>query len=237
MKTIFGFSTGCLFKIDLDINQKIEAIINLGVNAIELGYVSGHTLIDQPLESIDVNLLQNFDYVSVHAPTKNFDYQDTSARQSFFAQLEQLNKKHKIDLVVFHPNSFTDLSVLNELKLPFAIENLDARNQTFTSTKEFAQVLEKFPNWKIVLDTQHCFTHDPTMALSKEFQTQFGDQITEIQVSGFTGHHTTLFNQPEQTIIMDYTPLNYPIISESVVEKLEDLEVESNYIKNYLNIN
>lgn len=234
MQRIIGISTGVLFKLGIPINTALELFVEMGCNGVELGYVDGSRITEQPLEQIDHSLLKNFSWVSVHAPAKNFQYGDNDLTKKFFTSLQTFNKSTPLNAVVFHPDAVGDISILESLSLPIGIENMDKRKQGFQTPEQLMSVFDKYPEWGLVLDVNHCYSLDPSMQLAEDLKTHFLPRIKQVHLSGYTELHDPLYNA-NQEIILDAVPEDVPIIIESTVLDSDDIKKEFEYITNYLN--
>jgi hypothetical protein len=227
---IIGFSSGCLHKTHDGLDPAtFDLFRERGCGAIE---VMIHRLSDvadfTKLKEAD---LHGFDYVSVHAPIYKGE-----ERGEYIKALEEIAKLHKkvgFKAVVLHPDMFDDFDFLKYFDLPFAFENMDNRKETCKDVESMREVFEEF-NIPMVLDLNHCYSNDPTMKLADDLVVAFHDRIEEIHLSGFDTFHDPLF-KTKQGIILDAIPdTSLPIIIESVVDTVEDLNSELNYIKEYL---
>lgn len=233
MERIFGISTGVLYKLGIPMNESIKILSDIGCNGIELGYVDGGRINEQPLEQIDHSLLKNFSWVSIHAPAKGFDYYNQSEVSIFFESLKNFSAQTPIDLVVFHPDAVGDLSILEPLGVPIGIENMDRRKQGFQTVDQLKPVFGQYPNWGMVLDVNHCYSLDTSMQLAEDLKEQFLPKIKQVHLSGYTELHDPIYNA-DQDIILDAVPEDLPIIIESTVLSLDDIRKEFDYITNYL---
>lgn len=218
----------------ISINESIKMFSDMGCNGIELGYVDGERIDEQPIEQIDHSLLKKFSWVTIHAPAKNLPYGDNEETKKLFASLENFHKQTPLNLVVFHPDAIGDLSVLESLTVPVGIENMDRRKQGFQTVEQLKPVFDQYPNWGMVLDVNHCYSLDTSMQLAEDLKAQFPPKIKQVHLSGYTELHDPLYNA-DQDIILDAVPAETPIIIESTVLNLDDIKKEFEYITNYLN--
>ncbi len=227
MKIKLGFSTGTLYK-HLKTKDALLAIRKAGIVGVELGFVKA--LDEDWLSNVVASELEEFEYVSMHAP--KFEYDDNTASYSILQKIAQFHTSiRKLDTVVFHPDPIKNFSVLSKAGIPVAIENMDNRKPSFQNPFELIKILDKFPEFKVVLDVNHIFSNDSSMRLAEEFYRLLGDKIVQIHLSGYAGYHEPLFETEQQQIFKSIQNLKTPIIVESVLPP-EDLDKEKNYILN-----
>lgn len=179
-----GFSTGCLYKTGLRLLQIIDIYSKVGADAIELGFSNEQALENLELTPELATKLSRFQYVSVHAPwiTKNYASYDQIGRK-IFTRLERITGELPISGVVFHPDKFEDLSILEKTKLPVLIENMDIRKTIGINPDYFTDLMRRF-NFGFVLDIQHAYEHDNTMTMAQEMIDAMGSGLKHLHVSG-----------------------------------------------------
>ncbi len=222
-----GFSTDDIQ--DMSLNEKIKFFSEFG-DAMELWFDSQEELknFEPTQESIDI--LNNFNYVSIHAPT-NITYDDNEQTNEILKKLEILCNKLPIKGIVVHPNDVADFSILNSL--PILLENMDAEKNTGTTLTHFEEY--KKYNFNFVLDLQHVYEHDPTMQLAKDFIQLMGDRLQHLQVSGCTkdSNHHPVFSADNKEAITKILELKLPvpIILEGLFTNKEDVAQELRFIQ------
>ena len=113
---------------------------------------------------------------------------------------------------------------------------MDKEKQKYKTAEELMKFFKMKPDWKLVLDLNHCYTNDKTMKLADDMIAGFKNRIAEIHLSGHAELHDPLF-QTKQNFILDYcNKLDVPILIESVVDDVDDIKKVSDYIKNYLTL-
>lgn len=113
--------------------------------------------------------------------------------------------------MVLHPDHVGDWDFLCTWDIPWGIENLDARNTYFGTPDELTPLM--LPrNLPLVLDINHCYTHDSSLSLARSFQEHFARHIVEQHVSGYrdagdTGRHLPVCEtkQVEMCEVLDPT--------------------------------
>lgn len=175
--------------------------------------------------------IQGFEFISVHAPIYKGGKMD-----EYMRAMDAICKFHSevnFNSVVLHPDAFDNFKFLKQFDLPFAIENMDNRKKSCKDVTDLHQVFNKF-DVPMVLDMNHCFSNDSSMKLADDLVEAFCSKIEEIHLSGFDTFHDPLF-KTKQEIIMDAMPdISLPIIIESGLDSVEEINVELEYIKRHL---
>jgi sugar phosphate isomerase/epimerase len=233
---MIGFGTGCLYKlVDAASKQAVDLIRSSGVRAIELcGELEERFSLTRKDSFMNLTKrdLEEFDYVSLHAPSQFCYSQD----ENTFNLLDRIDKIHKtlgLRLVVFTPQSFNDFSVLSRYYFPIAFENMDFRKGNWRNTAELAKLFEN-PRFKWVFDATHAYTCDKTMKTAREMLERYGDRLVEVHCSGYYVHgedeqqhfpasleeqsYERTSDLPHQAIL-SAVPKHVPIIIESVFPK------------------
>lgn len=222
-----GFSTGALFKTH-DTKGALKVMRQLGCPCVELGFLEPGRLRSGWLDRVTQKDVEGFEYVSLHAPAIPYGNDDESS--SVFERILRFhNDVRPLDRVVFHPNLIEDFSILAATGLPIGVENMDWRKESMKRPDEFHALFVEHPDWKLVLDLNHIYTIDPTMALAHEFYRMFGDRMAHVHLSGFTTLHDPLFATQQRQIIRALERTDVPIIDESGMD-VEDLEKERSYV-------
>lgn len=182
----WGFSTGTL-RNSHSYEGAIALYRGLGCRAVEISPSHIFGVKERP---------GGFVYVSTHdAPPSPYARGDSASIERLL-QLEGQVERLALDRVVLHPDRVDDWELIKEYSIPWAIENLDARNEHFKTPEELVPTLEEY-DLPLVLDFNHCYTHDPSLALACRFQEQCGARIVEQHVSGYrdataAGRHVPL---------------------------------------------
>lgn len=227
---IIGFSTGCLYKhYDVLSPKTIDFFRKAGCNAIEL-------MVQDPssssrLKKLQKNDLDGFEYRSIHTPILKKGELDDYIKA--LEVISDIHTKINFDSVVLHPDMFDDFEFLKNFDLPYVVEVMDNRKSSCKNVEDLKNVFEQF-DVPMILDVNHCYSNDPTMKLAYDLVGAFGNRIKGIHLSGFDTFHEPLF-ETKQTKIIDAIPnTDLPIIIESVLESVEDINKELEYIKNHL---
>ena len=201
-----GFSTGCLYKENLDILKIIDLYISIQANAVELSFADERSLDDFIITPEITEKLKRFDHVSVHAPwhtVNHLSYNNVGA--GILYRLKDLIERFPISGIVFHPDKFVDLRILENSGLPVLIENMDKRKDIGIYLEYFAELKRDF-DFGFVLDLQHAYEHDSSMKLAEEMVDVMGDRLKQYHISGYNHinpSHSPVFCSKNRIAITD----------------------------------
>ena len=227
-----GFSHGTIYRItDKYTGSSIDIFKKIGVDAIEICL---HDVSEVERLPGIVKEAKDFSYKSIHFPTQNIVYKNDQQTKEILDKIEKFYFRIGANLALVHPDLVEDWEVFDQYKLNWAIENMDDRKEKYKTAEELAEFFKMKPDWKLVLDLNHCYTNDKTMELADVMIANLKDKIAEIHLSGYSELHDPLF-KTKQNFIMDYCKgIDVPIIIESVFNDVNDVEKEYNYIREYL---
>lgn len=221
---IIGFSTPSFHRRRESLTEStLLRMREIGCNAVEFALRQEiDTLLDLELSALD-----GFEFVSVHAPAMR--YGDDPKTLALLSMLEKVHARLDLKALTLHPDLVEDWSVIRASQLPWAIENMDCQKSFGRTVEELDRVVSD-TGFPVVLDVNHVFTNDPSMALAEDFKRTYSGRISHVHVSGFSTLHDPLFrtNQPE---ILDAVPAGLPIIIESGMESDRDVVRELEHIR------
>jgi len=179
-----GFSTGCLYKTSINIEERINLYSSVGANAIELGFGSPSELFLFNLSQRTIKNLDKYNFISIHAPwVGEIKYRDNKLSENVFQKLEKLCQEIDVKGIVFHPNTITNFYLLEKTNLPIYIENMDKRKSIGINEKYFEKLKQRY-NFRFVLDLQHAYEHDELMNLTNNLTNLIGNRLNHLHVSG-----------------------------------------------------
>jgi len=179
-----GFSTGCLYRSDWSLENKVGFLERVGQDNLELNFLRPDGLLQlDPSEKL-IERVNLFKRVSIHAPSKVL-YGNNLETQRILEKLFQLFTRISVDSIVVHPSNVDDFSALERSGMPFIIENLGGRKNKWSEPGEFGKLARDYP-FGFILDTQHVFEVDPTMQLGFELIDSFAGRLKQMHVSGYT---------------------------------------------------
>jgi hypothetical protein len=226
-----GFSHGALHKlIDIYSKAAIDIYKSYSKDALELSLVRR--------EGIDKvrNIIphaKDIVYKSIHLPS-DVVYKNDADTIKILDEVAIYYKELEADLVLLHPDVVEDWKVFDAYPFNWAIENMDSNHSVYTTVDQLEVFFKERPNWKFVLDLNHCYSNDRTMKLAKDFIARLGNRLAEVHLSGYEVYHEPLFRNDQDIIIEQCKDLAVPIIIESTFDNLDDIGKEFDYISKYL---
>ena len=129
-----------------------------------------------------------FDYISVHAPTKDIVGSDHDLAE-LLAELPEW-----VDAIVLHPDVLTHAPAFRELRDRILLENMDGRKTIGTTATDLAAYFALLPDAGFCFDVAHAASIDPTMTRAAELLDAFGDRLREVHISSLSelGKHVPL---------------------------------------------
>ena len=234
-----GFTTGCLHRTKLSYFEKILLYKKIGATAIELSFASKKELDDFRLSSDMLKLLGHFSYITIHAPWIKINYDLNSGSKKTITEIQNLCEQLPIKGIVMHPDCIGNFELIENLRLPFLLENMNKGSASGTLPEHF----KKFKNnceLDFVFDLQHAFEQDQTMNIANELLGVMKDRIKHIHISGQNSltRHLLVFDSDNQIKIIQTLKLcpKVPIICEGIMlNNLEERATkELNFIKENL---
>ncbi len=177
----FGFSTGILHFTEMPLVHRIDNFSSIGVNAIELSYMSSNILQANPNELS--RKLKCFSWISIHAPSQNVRYSNDEQTRKILEKFAEFCDIIPVNGIVMHPNVVQSFSTLEKTNLPFLIENMDKRKDFYTRPEHFYDLIRNY-DFGFVLDLQHAYEQDSTMNTANAMLDAFGNRLKEMHVSG-----------------------------------------------------
>lgn len=210
-----GFSTGCLHhNVDNTYApEAVELLASKSLAAVEVMCAYGEHVRRLPAM---VPALEDFAVKSIHLPVY-VRYTNTKEIRLMLRAIEKFYLKIGASLAVIHPDLVDDWQVFQGREMCFAIENMDMRKSCFQRPEEFVDFFAIHPDWKFVLDINHCYVHDKSLALVDQFMKSCGKQLAEIHISGVgvDGYHKPLYLTRQAKLVNKIPNGPYPIIIES----------------------
>lgn len=214
---LIGFSTGCFYRRDNIINiysaEVIRLIAGNSLSAIEI--MCGHPEQVKLLPAM-IPMLKGFKVKSVHLPV-DICYINTSEIRLMLRAIADFYQAIGASLAIVHPDIVDDWSVFDACPMRLAVENMDDRKRSFRRPQEFVNFFQEHPDWQFVLDLNHCFANDTSLASVDEFMDLFDDRLAEIHLSGsgVNGYHKPLYITEQVELVKKIPAGNCPIIIES----------------------
>ncbi|HJW93586.1 MAG TPA: hypothetical protein VJ901_08205 [Thermoanaerobaculia bacterium] len=180
-----GFSTGALAKGDFELGVDVQRAVSR-IDAIELSALRDHEL-TALIEAIPRLDLDNFEYVSFHAPSRLQRLGETAA----FEMLRLLPETWPI---IAHPDLLQTPALWRQLGSRLCLENMDHRKTTGRTVAELKVLFDTFPEATFCLDIGHARQIDPTMTCAILMLQELGNRLRQLHVSevGPRGEHLPL---------------------------------------------
>lgn len=226
-----GFSTGCFYKTQDGLSSEVINIFReMDHEVIEIMF---HSVSDTPrFERLVPSDFSGFKFISLHAPIYRGKHQKVEYIKSLKA-IESMHREIEFDLIILHPDMFDDFVLLKNFNLPYAVENMDSRKRSCQGVKDLEDIFNKI-DASFVLDVNHVFTNDKTMALADELLKKFGSKLKEVHVSGFDTFHEPLFKTKQDFMLKVLGKVKVPVIIESGLNDIDEALKEYKYVKNNL---
>lgn len=226
-----GATTG-VFHPRLSIKAALAQLRQAGVEYVEIGqnYASHTTDVWHTITEAD---LIGFEKITLHAPASE-SYENRAMVAIIFDKIRHLQSLCNLQHVVFHPDVVEDFSLFKNQPFTVAFENMDFHKAKYQSCGDMQEVFQKLPEARMVLDVNHVWTNDRSMALARELYNEFSERIAEVHISGFTKLHDPLFVTEQSEIIRAVEDTSVPLIIESQMNTVEDLQNEIAYITKVL---
>jgi hypothetical protein len=194
----------------------------MGTKSVELSALREHEL--GPLMTALGDLdLGEFEYVSVHAPSKFKTLTEAAA-----AELLQPCIERKLPIVL-HPDAIHDPSSWQQFGQLLCIENMDKRKPTGRTMSEMDAFFARFPAATWCFDIAHARQIDSTMSEARSMLKRFGSRLCQVHISEVNdrGHHDPLSAATVRATQMVAALIDpgTPIIIESMIPEA-DIERE-----------
>jgi len=178
-----GFTTGSLYKSNIPFEDIIRLYCSLGASAIELSFAKPKELLEYQPSKDSIKNINTFNYVSIHAPWKEINYDSGDVCDKIIKKLEVLCDEINVKGIVLHPDTIKDFKILNDSGLLFLLENMDKRKDFGTHPNQFKELKDNY-DFGFILDLQHVYEQDSSMQLAKEFIEVIGERLKHMHVSG-----------------------------------------------------
>lgn len=191
--TAVGCSTGFVQQDPDDWTKLVERMAEISTAAVELSALS-----EPELPALVSFLLrhatQPFDFVSVHAPSKD----RTMADRQMVGELKKI--RDQVQAFVFHPDSMRDLDAYAALGPKLVIENMDVRKRLGQTAEQLRPYLRALPEARFCLDVAHVKSVDASMQVGVELLNEFRNRLSHLHVSSLDDeqHHVPLSEEDEE---------------------------------------
>lgn len=232
MKLKFGPAVSSLSSEPEKLIEYLTKALEFSNEAIELSLVTTDRIF---YDARAVSLLRKFKYRSIHLPVL-----DASKKVIIYPDPKIFDELGTVDryiseispqTVLVHPDQISDFDWLAEKYGDLlAFENLDAKKIFGKTVADLNFVFKKCPKAKLVLDLNHVYTNDESMALADDIYQAFKTRLCHFHLSGYGGFHDALCLSQENVIVKGLVSLDYPIIDEGNLMERDLLKTEFDYV-------
>jgi hypothetical protein len=122
--------------------------------------------------------LGQFDYVSVHAPSRLVSLGEPEAAEMLLPCLDRGWR------VVLHPDAIHDAGCWRAFGPSLCLENMDKRKPTGRTAHELRRYFTELPEASLCLDLAHARQIDTTMGVARSILAEFGgDRLAQVHLS------------------------------------------------------
>ncbi len=171
---LIGFSTGALARDDF--RNALDMLRERNVRAVELSALRQHELIPL-IEQLDTLDLQQFEYVSFHAPS----YMERDFELTVIEVLGQI--AHRKWPIIMHPDAMYNPPKWGVLGDLLCIENMDKRKPIGRTAADLFEVFSALPMASFCFDIGHARQVDPTMSEASVMLQRYRERIRQIHIS------------------------------------------------------
>lgn len=251
----FGVSTGWLYGNGVfSLREQAGILRAAGANAVEV-CLGGWSMEDRRMLSLSVEKdetpsILGFSYRSLHLP--NVDGQE-QARQILMAQwavsrcAAAVALTHPMKIGNDYPMECYERMIT--IGVPLAIENMDSRKPDGFKVEELRR-LATVVGCRFVLDVQHAYEHDPTMAYAGDLLESMKGQLAHLHVSGENPNasketggdiHSLVHKATNAKRIVEFlgrvlAARKVPLILEGEYTKAEELQKEIKFLTRELGL-
>lgn len=172
-----GFAAGVLERTH-PTPELLDAYLEAGADAIEL-HIQAQRLMDGGWQDALAPTLARFRWVSIHAPKVD----SPDALVPVLRALRSAACDLPVLRVTVHPEPDLPYAELEAATPLFAVENMDRRKAVGTDASLF-RWLAAHTQLPFVLDLQHAYEHDPSLALADTLSAVMGRRLSHFHVSG-----------------------------------------------------
>jgi hypothetical protein len=170
-----GFSSGALAYADF--RRGVAMLLGKEIHFLELSALRENEL-DPLLDNLDELDLEQFRYVSIHAPSGFGPEREEAIVDRLAAAV--LPRKWP---VILHPDAVHNPDLWRRLGRFLCIENMDKRKPIGRTAEELAQVFDLFPEATLCFDIGHARQVDSTMTEAYLILTSFRKRLQQVHMS------------------------------------------------------
>jgi len=237
MKNPISISTGFVYKISEDMNEKIRLLKSFSADGIELCFAFSRDLINFKITQDNLEYLRN-KRITIHAPWKDIVYGNNLNCINTLNSIQELYNKTNAVLVNLDKRQEDDLNILKNYNFFSTIENEDWK-QGITSTKQMQEILKQNPNLGFTFDFAHALSI--SIELTTEYLIKLRSKMAQIHIAyldkTMTDHDFLhRHNNKKIECLLKIIPENIPLVLEAVASDETDLSLikkEIDYLRNF----
>jgi hypothetical protein len=226
-----GFSTGALAKGDF--RRALDILQGQQTDVEELSALRFDEL-DPLLAALPTLDLEQFSFVSIHAPTRFLQETEASVVERLGTLAEQGYP------LVLHPDVIFTPRLWAELGDKLLVENMDKRKPVGRNVTEMRTIFDSIPAARFCFDIGHARQVDPSMTEAYLLLQAFGDRLAEVHVSevNTASRHDPISRNAVMAFrtVARYIPEEVPIILEPLIDMGQsDIQTEIQRARDALN--
>jgi len=213
LKRRIGFSTGALAQGDF--RRALVLLREHRINVVELSALRIGEL--APLLSALPDLeLQDFQYVSIHAPSR---FEPGLEGWVVDCLLPLAERSYP---VIAHPDVLFTPALWSRMGSQLLIENMDRRKPVGRTARELAPVFEQLPSAQFCFDIGHARQIDLSMMEAKLMLHAFRDRLAEVHISEVdtASQHRPISSSVKAAFrsVAEWIPEEIPVILEALID-------------------
>jgi len=230
-------STGCVHRLFEDRNKSINLLRQFFPEGIEISFAYVHYLLNFEIEKSNLKYLKTLKFNSIHAPSKDYIYDNNKKSREVLARISDLYKRINARNVVFHKDTIKDYDLIANNDFVVSLENDDWRKPKNTMDC-LKSVLDNNKKFKLTFDFAHALS---TSSDIDEYISCLDDKLIEIHLSIIdedSKRHTFLHRKDSEELrrkLNSLKSVSAPIVLECGLPDLgrrDLLEKEIDYIRN-----
>ena len=237
-------STGAVYRLDGDTNNKIDTLKDFSIDGIELCFAYPQDALDFSINKENLQYLKSLKHNSIHAPWKNIIYKNDKLTKEVLDSIEKLYKLINATNVGFHIFKEKDLKhtkIFNNYNFNYSIENDDGRyveTPGLNTVSKIKKALKINPGFDFTFDFAHGLVSFPEEI--PNYINIFKNKLTRIHISyinktmkdhGFLYRHNSAKIRKYLTYLRGATT---PFVLECVLRnknEIQDIKKEIEYLK------
>ena len=229
-------STGCVRRLLKDTNKGINLLRQFSPKGIEVSFPYSKNLINFDLEKDNLKYLETLKFNSIHAPFKDYIYENNEKSKEILRRISDLYKRINARNVVFHKDTIKDYDFIANNDFVVSLENDDWRKPKNTMSR-LKDVLDNNEKFKFTFDFAHALS---TSSDIDEYISCLGDKLIEIHLSIIdedSKRHTFLHRKDSEKLrrkLQSLKSISAPIVLECGIPNLgkkDLLRKEIDYIR------